>query len=86
MPYAINLCDWVGKKDDIGLQILFVPVVDPESQRVVIDKKRIDEIGMRLTCDDERAGAIVEIARKRYERHQLRLYFSKTGKDGWRRV
>jgi hypothetical protein len=41
---------------------------------------------MPLECDEERATAIVEIIRKRFKKHELRCYRSKTGKGGWKRV
>lgn len=44
-------------------------------------------MALRLACDDERAGAIVELIRKQYAKASLRCYLSKTGKGkNWRRV
>lgn len=84
MPYAINLIDWAAKKDDFGLVLLLRSVIDRDS-RIETNPRRIDELALRLSCDEERAEAIVEIIRLKYERHQLRCYHSKTGRS-WKRV
>lgn len=83
--YAVNMLDWLSFKDDIGISILLHPVTDAR-ETVECEKGRTDGTGICLECDDERAAAIVEIARKKYKRHELRFYRSKTGKGGWKRV
>lgn len=85
--HAVNLADLTkaGVRSDIGVTLLLVPVVD-KMVMVTINKKRVDEIGIPLTCGDERSTAIVEIIRKKYPKHFLRMYHSKTGKGSWKRV
>lgn len=86
MVYAINLADWVGHKTDIGLAILLQAVIEPGQDVVETERGKFDGMGMILQCDEERAGAIVEFIRKRYKRHELRCYRSRTGQGGWKRL
>lgn len=86
MPYAVNIADFTGQRDDWGLGLLLAPVIDERAQTVEINSKRFDAVGARLICDEERAEAITKLVRHRYKRHQLRLYYSKTGKGGWKRI
>ena len=83
--YAVNLADLsnteVGR--DFCLGMLLKPVL---GTRPVEAEKRFDGHAVLLECDEERAAAIVEVARKHYKRWQLRFYRSKTGNGGWRRV
>lgn len=84
--YAINLADWMAHKDDFGLSMLLQPVANPNPAAVVeCEKNRLDGASVLLECEQDRAGAIVEIVRRKYKRHQLRIYESKAGKD-WKRV
>ena len=82
--YAVNVADWHDYRDDVGLKVLLQPVI-PGRQMVIAEKDRADGMALVLECDDERASAIVALIRKRYEKHALRCYWSKTG-NSWRRV
>lgn len=88
MPYAVNLIDFMANKDDVGLAIILLAtgLVDKESAPVTVDKNRVDETALPLDCDDERGQAVVELIRKKYKRHELRCYRSKTGHGGWKRI
>lgn len=88
MHYAINLADWTKYTEGIEgfmLRILLEPVI--ERQNIIYAQKdRFDEMALPLMCDEKRASAIVEIIRKKYKRHELRCYQSKTGNGGWNRI
>jgi hypothetical protein len=85
MPYAVNVPDWLARKDDVGLKILLAQVVDHD-QAVDAEPGRIDGVGVRLICDDEQARAIVAVIRKKFHRNHMRLYYSTTGTGSWKRV
>lgn len=84
--YAVNLADLTNTPagNDIGIQLLLTNVMD-RNATVQTERKRFDGIGIMLTCDDERAQAIIDIVRQKYAKYQLRFYASKTGKS-WKRV
>lgn len=86
--YAVNLADLANTppSQDIGVQLLLAPVISKKTPPVEVEKRRFDGIGVVLTCDEERASAIVEILRQKYKKYELRLYTSKTGAGGWKRV
>jgi hypothetical protein len=89
MAYAINIADLTKYRDDYVLMtVLLGPVLNRDPERIVWvgGAERVDEIGVRLECDEERAVAIVEIIRMRLKRYELRIYHSRTGKGGWKRV
>ncbi len=87
MPYAVNLADLTGQLDPVIAGALIAPVapnkvllnnVEPEGY--------IADVGLLLECDEDRAEAIVEVIRRKYQKHELRCYYSKTGRGSWRRV
>lgn len=83
--YAINISDWSTLRDDFTLKIVLLPVVPEDSETVEAEKGRVDGLALKLDCDDERGEAIVWVVRKKYERHELRMYHSNTG-GSWKRV
>ena len=83
--YAINIADWQAVRSDIGLQVLLMPVVDRSRGPIHTADGNFDEMGMILVCGEDRAREIVKLVRKGYKKHQLRLYYSKTGQT-WKRV
>ena len=79
--YAVNLAD-LTRMPPIIATMLIGPVRGEVSN---INKRRADEMIVELTCDAERAEAIVAVLRVRYKRHELRCY--KRGKrGGWKRI
>jgi len=83
--YAVNIGDWSMHKDSMALKLLLSPVVSLDALQVECEKGYVDGAGLVLQCSDERGEAICHIVRKRLARHQLRLYYSKTGRS-WKRV
>jgi hypothetical protein len=81
--YAVNLADWMGHSDDVGLGIILKPVIQSK-QIVETERKRFDGMGILLECDEARGEAIVAIIRQRYKKHELRLYKGKS--KTWKRV
>jgi hypothetical protein len=87
MPYAVNLGDLMSFKDDMALAILLSPVIDRDPDSIVdCESGRFDGMAARLTCDGDRAEAIVSIIRQRLKKFELRLYHSNTGNGSWKRV
>lgn len=85
MYYAVNLADWVAKKNDVGLNILLSPVT-ARRETVNAETKRFDGTAVFLECSEERADAIVKVIREKFDRNRMRCYRSKTGRGGWKRV
>jgi len=84
--YAVNLAEWLAYKDDIGLQIILMPIANRDVDAVVMcQEDHADSMAVILECDEERAAAAVKLIRKRYAKHRLRCYQSKTG-ESWKRV
>ena len=85
--YAVNITDLCNTEagKDIGVALLLNPVMDREHP-IKTERNRFDGMGVCLNCDKDRAKAIVELIRKRYKRYRLRIYYSKTGMGGWKRV
>lgn len=85
MAYAISIPDWHANQSDVGLKLLISPVV--QSRKVVhCDKSQYDAMGILLDCDDLRADAIVDLIRKKYPHHKLRIYYSKSSTSKtWKR-
>ena len=83
--YAVNVLDWQAHKEDLCLKILLAGNVD-ETAAAVVDAEpgRVDGMALPLTCDDERARAIVATIRKHYHKNQLRLY--RGSSRTWKRV
>jgi hypothetical protein len=86
MYYAVNLADLTARKDDLCLKMLLVPVVDLDAPIVEVERDRFDGMGIKLNCTEGRGAAIVSILRQKFKRHKLRLYESKTGRKGWKRI
>jgi hypothetical protein len=85
MFYAVNVADLAGQDVDPFLKMLVSPVI---ASRITVacEHTRFDGIGVLLDCGSERAEAIVQLVRKKYKRYQVRLYRSKSGLGGWKRV
>ena len=90
MTYAVSVCDLLtASKHDLVLHMIVAPHVDPDPAHVVeAERGKVAGIGSVavLTCPEEQAAAIVELARKRYKRHEFRFYQSASGNGGWKRV
>jgi len=82
--YAVNLADWMTYKDDFELGLLLEPVV--ERQVIECERQRLDGMALPLLCDETRAKAIVTIIRRKFHRNLFRMYQSKTGRGGWKRI
>jgi hypothetical protein len=84
--FAINIADLANTKagNDFCMALLLNPVLNRDTP-VKTERDRFDGMGALLNCDDEQGQAIVDIVRKHYRRHEVRIYHSKTGK-GWKRV
>jgi len=87
MHYAVNIADLTNTPvgSDICMTMLLTPVLD-RSPIWVAGRKRLDEVAMGLDCDEERAKAIADVIRLHYKKHQVRVYYSRTGKGGWKRI
>jgi hypothetical protein len=88
MPYVVNLMDLHAISrhpiDGMIVRMLITPHI---SQEVVqVEYSRVDGDGVKLTCDDEQAEAIIAAVRTHYKRNSFRFYHSTTGKGGWKRV
>lgn len=99
MRYAFNVADLHTYVNDheykIMVQCMIYPVLDRDpGSTFFVDARRIDENGILVKEDitEERMGAIVQLVReglgqrKGLAKHQLRIYQSKTGRGGWKRI
>lgn len=98
MKYAINLIDLAALNETaeykILVQCLLMPLFDKEPQTVNCNKSRVDEEAILVSDDigDDRMAAVVQLVRqgtgvrKGIHKNKLRLYQSKTGKGGWKRI
>ena len=90
MPYAVNICDmtaFVGPDEPLNIFALLLNPVTPGRVMVKANPKYLDEGAILLECDEERAEAICLILRRKFpEKWKMRLYHSKTGKGGWKRI
>jgi len=82
--YAVNLADWTTYKDDFELRWLLEPVV--EKRYLCCERERLDGMALPISCDETRANAIVTLIRRRFHRNRFRIYQSKTGRGGWKRI
>ena len=71
-------------KDDFELGLLLEPVV--ERRVIECERQRLDGMALPLLCDETRANAIVTLIRRRFHRNRFRIYQSKTGRGGWKRI
>ena len=84
MPYnyAINIPDLTTIMDELPIQILLSPVIQNKIS-MNAGYNRIDEFGVVLEAEDERATAIVEIIRQKFP--QIRFY-ERGPRGGWKRI
>jgi len=85
MFYAVNLVNLMSLKelDSIGA-LLFPP--DILGEAIIPERRRVGTEAVRLTCDQERSEAIIELIRRKYNKTQFMIHVSKTGKGSWKRV
>jgi hypothetical protein len=85
--YTIHIVDlMVVQRDCYPLKLLLAGVVDAE-HAVDVAQDQVGGVGLALTCDDERAQAIIQLIRLHYNRHEVRIFHSRTGSAGsWRKV
>ena len=83
MRYAINTYDMAI--DLILSQFLLAPVLTDKNVQC---EEGLDGSAtlVKPDVDIEQLSAIVEIIRKKYPPHRFRIYESRTGKGGWKRV
>lgn len=90
MPrYAVNLSDWADfliNKPISPEALLLLPLISQET--VVECEKTLDGTAfvVKQEITAERWEAVVFLLRKHHHRNKFRLYQSKTGKGGWKRV
>lgn len=88
MFYAICLPDLTAimqSPDALPVLLLLTPLID-QGQLVECEKRAIDGVGVLLNGRSERTGATVRVLRKRLAKNQLRVWQSKTGRKGWKRI
>ncbi len=85
MHYAVNLINLMSLRelDPIGA-LLFPPEILGDA--IMPEKRRLGTDSVRLTCNEERAEAIVTLMRQKYTKPQFMMFRSKTGKGGWKRI
>ena len=84
--YAINIGDWaVLQRDSFCLSVLIRPVVGADNT-ANCEPGHIDGEALVFTCDDERSAVIVEVARKHFEKWELRFYHKTAKAKKWTRV
>lgn len=78
--YAVNIADLT--KDLIISRFLIADVVP---NRIIVDaeKGRLDGGAILLECEGEKARAIIDIVRKKYQKHDFRFYEKGTT---WKRI
>ena len=99
MKYAVNICDLLkySKLDALpeGPLLLLQPILERDSDKVLnCEGERWDGAAtpVKESCPAERWEAIYHIIRNGtgnqpgIAKHELRIYESKTGKGGWKRV
>ena len=89
--YAINLADWTGVQrhhpEHAALLAVLQQHIDADPGHIIdCERGKIAGCGVMLICPDGQAEAIVKLIRMRLKRWQLRIYYSATGKGGWKRV
>lgn len=84
MPYAANVADLVKYANHAVLKMTFFP----QLTRTTVDCEpgRFDGKGVLFSTSDEQASAMIQVIRVKIKKHELRCYYSKTGKGGWARV
>ena len=92
MVYAVNLGDLMSYREGITPVWLLLQPVLTDHIRQCEGNRRVDGTGALLDVDAERWAAIYQILRqgcgqiKPIPKYQLRLYESKTGEGGWKRI
>jgi len=90
MYYAVNLADMTKHKELLSPVMLLVrPVLDADSAPIDCEGAKWDGIGVRVAQEHAESGrfsAIAEIIRKKTHKNYFRIYASKTGNGGWRRI
>ena len=84
--YAVNLYDLqdLQKNDPVGA-LLFPPSC--LGNPIIAERKKPHGDALILNVPNERATAILQIIRTKYpKKYQFRIYHSKTGRAGWRRI
>ena len=71
-------------KDDFELGLLLEPVI--EKRVIECERQQWDGMALPISCDETRANAIVTLIRRRFHRNRFRIYQSKTGRGGWKRI
>lgn len=84
MPYAVNVADLTKYEDHLVLRMTLFPQLTKNT--ATCEPGRIDGDGVLSSTPDEQAGALIKVIRMRIKKHELRCYYSKTGKGGWERV
>jgi hypothetical protein len=83
--YAVNILDMTDNVFDAGplnMAGLMVSPVTTHRRTVEISSKNVDEIGVVLECDDERAKAIIYLLNK----HTLVRAYKRGPRGGWSRI
>lgn len=47
--HAVNLCDWVGHKDDFCLKMLLAPVINEDAPTVECERGSVSQVGEKGT-------------------------------------
>jgi len=86
--YAISVCDLLElSRPDTILHAILAQHVERDR---IVDAEPGKAVGIGdavvLSCPEEQTLALVKVARKKYRKHRLRFYRSKTGKGGWKRI
>lgn len=68
---SVNLCDLMR---DHLFSCMMIDPVTPGKRLVWIDDDRPDTQAIVMECDEERALAILDVARLRHARSQIRFY------------
>lgn len=83
MKYAVNVADLT--KDLILARFAFAPVINNQAI-VQAEKGRVDGGAVLMDCDSQRAESLLWLVRRKYHKNLLRIYRSKTGRGGWKRI
>jgi hypothetical protein len=90
MHYAVSIADMT--KEPLISSLLFSPFIHHGEAAVPGDifaaegKDEYSSMAAKLHCTAEEFAGLLLIVRRRYHRNEFRLYQSKTGRGGWKRV
>lgn len=86
--YAVNIADLLelSRRDPIltmtiAPHVAYTDIVEAEHGKAV----GIGHAAL-MNCPEEQAAAIVQVARKKYRKYELRFYTSITGQGSWKRL